>query len=148
MKDILKSFPAEEVEMIIRKASEIMLEADNHRMHIEKKEGAANFVTEYDVKVQRFLEAEFSALLPGCGFLAEEEGESENPLGDGCTFVIDPIDGTTNFMFGRRASCISVAVFYNRQALYGAVYDPYADRFYSGGAGSVSQRRAYFYRRA
>ncbi len=135
MQDILSVFPDREVEEIIREASKIMLEADNHRMRVEKKDGAANFVTEYDVKVQRFLEEKFTALLPGCGFLAEEEGENENPLGDGYTFIIDPIDGTTNFMFGRRASCISVGVFYNRQALYGAVYDPYADRFYSAKAG-------------
>ena len=102
MKDILAAFPAQETEDIIREASKIMLEADKHRMRVEKKEGAANFVTEYDVKVQRFLQEKFSALIPGCSFLAEEEGESENPLSEGYTFVIDPIDGTTNFMFGRQ----------------------------------------------
>lgn len=135
MKDILAAFPAQETEDIIREASKIMLEADKHRMHVEKKEGAANFVTEYDVKVQRFLQEKFSALIPGCSFLAEEEGESENPLSEGYTFVIDPIDGTTNFMFGRRASCICVGVFYNRERIYGAVYDPYTDRFFSAKVG-------------
>ena len=154
MKDLLTSFPEKKIEEIIREASKIMLEADSHRMHIEQKAGAANFVTEYDVKVQRFLQEQFSALVPGCSFLAEEEGESENPLGEGYTFVIDPIDGTTNFMFGRRASCICVGVFYNKERIYGAVYDPYTDRFFSAKAGqgaycngkkiSVSEREPSF----
>ena len=143
MKDLLAGFPAQEIENIIREAAKIMLEADSHRMHIEQKAGAANFVTEYDVKVQRFLQEQFSALIPGCSFLAEEEGESENP-----------IDGTTNFMFGRRASCICVGVFYNKERIYGAVYDPYTDRFFSAKAGqgaycngkkiSVSEREPSF----
>ena len=94
-----------QIEEVIRDAAKIMHEADSARqMQIERKSGTANFVTEYDVRVQRFLEERLSLLLPGCAFLAEEEGEGENPLLDGYTFIIDPIDGTTNFMLGRRAS--------------------------------------------
>ena len=123
--------PTQEIETIIKNAAKLMLEADNARLHVQHKAGSANFVTEYDVKVQRCLQEQFSALLPGCRFLAEEEGESENPLSDDYTFIIDPIDGTTNFMFGRRASCISVALLKDKKTVYGAVYDPYADRYYS-----------------
>lgn len=125
-----------QIEAVIREAAKIMHEADSVRqMHIERKSGTANFVTEYDVKVQRFLEERLSLLLPGCAFLAEEEGEGENPLGDAYTFIIDPIDGTTNFMLGRRASCISVGLLENKEQIYGAVYDPYADRYYSAISG-------------
>ena len=123
--------PTDAIENAIKDAARIMLEADSHRMQIEDKAGPANFVTEYDVKVQRYLQERCAQLIPGCRFLAEEEGENENPLGDDYTFIIDPIDGTTNFMLGRRASCISVALFKDKRAVYAAVYDPYADRFYS-----------------
>lgn len=123
--------PTQEIEVIIRDAAKLMLEADSARLNVQHKSGSANFVTEFDVKVQRFLQEHFSALLPGCCFLAEEEGESENPLSDDYTFIIDPIDGTTNFMLGRRASCISVALLKDKQTVYAAVYDPYADRYYS-----------------
>ena len=126
-KQILKG-----IEETIRDAASIMREAESAReMNIERKCGTANFVTEYDVKVQRFLEERFSKILPGCSFLAEEEGEDKKPIGDGYTFIIDPIDGTMNFMLGRRASCISVGLLKNKAQIYGAVYDPYADKFYS-----------------
>ena len=123
--------PTTEIETIIKNAAKLMLEADSQRLTVQHKSGSANFVTEYDVKVQRYLQEQFLQLLPDCCFLAEEEGENENPLGDDYTFIIDPIDGTTNFMLGRRASCISVALFKDKKAVYAAVYDPYADRFYS-----------------
>ena len=63
--------PAGEIEKIIRDAAKIMLEADSRRMDIQQKSGPANFVTEYDVKVQRFLQQKFTELLPGSSFLAE-----------------------------------------------------------------------------
>jgi len=129
------ALPLADLEWIIREAAKLMLEADSARMHVEEKSGTANFVTEYDVRVQRTLQAAFSELLPGCGYLAEEEGESENAIGAGYTFIIDPIDGTTNFMLGRRASCISVALLEDSKTVYGAIYDPYADRFYMATAG-------------
>lgn len=125
-----------DIEKIIREAANIMHEAEEKRaMQVEKKSGTANFVTEYDVRVQRFLEERFSELLPECAFLAEEEGEGENPLTDGYTFIIDPIDGTTNFMLARRASCISVGLLKDKAQIYGAVYDPYSDRYYSAISG-------------
>ena len=127
--------PDGSMEKIIREASRIMLEADAHRLHITQKSGTANFVTEFDVRVQQFLESAFRKLFPDCEFLAEEEGEGDNPLGDGYTFVIDPIDGTTNFMLGRRTSAISVALLKEKKAVFGAVYDPYSNRYFSAMAG-------------
>lgn len=127
--------PDGSIEKIIRDGAEIMLEADGHRLHIKQKAGTANFVTEYDVRVQHFLEEKLKELIPECAFLAEEEGESDNPVGDGYTFVIDPIDGTTNFMLGRRASCVSVALLKNKRPVYGAIFDPYANRYYAARPG-------------
>lgn len=119
------------IEEIIRKAGKIMEYADREKICFDQKAGAANFVTEYDVKVQKYLEAEFKELMDGdCAFLAEEEGENENPLGEGYTFIIDPIDGTTNFMIDRRNSCISVGLLKNKKPFFGAVYNPYDKRYY------------------
>lgn len=123
--------PDGSIEEIIRNAGKIMLEADRKKISFDQKAGAANFVTEYDVKVQKYLEGEFKTIMDGdCAFLAEEEGESENPLGDGYTFVIDPIDGTTNFMLDRRNSSISVGLLKNKKPFFGAVYNPYDKRYY------------------
>ena len=123
------------IEQIIKDGAQIILGADCHRLKIKEKAGSANFVTEFDVKTQHFLMDSFKALMPECAFLAEEDNEEKNTVGDGYTFVIDPIDGTTNFMLGRRASCISVGLLKNKKPVYGAIYDPYSNRFFSAHVG-------------
>ena len=132
------------IEQIIREGGSIMLEANTAALNIKQKCGTANFVTEFDVRVQHFLEKSFKQLIPECKFLAEEEGENENPVGDGYTFVIDPIDGTTNFMLSRRSSCISVALFKDRKPAYGAIFDPYTNRYFAAipGKGAYCNHRS------
>lgn len=118
------------IEEIIRQAGEIIKSADYSRLGITQKTGSSNFVTEYDVKVQKYLEGELRGIFPECSFLAEEEGQGENGIGEGYTFVIDPIDGTTNFMLGRRSSVISVGLLKDGKPIFGGVYDPYNDKYY------------------
>lgn len=122
----------EEIERIVRSAGEIMLSADRTSLAVSQKEGTANFVTEYDVRVQKYLEGELLSLMGECSFLAEEDGESQNEIGEGYTFVIDPIDGTTNFMLDRHTSVISVGLLYEGEPVFGAVYDPYRNRYFWG----------------
>ncbi len=107
-----------------------MLSAKYESFKVSEKQGTANYVTEFDVKVQRFLEAELSKIIPEAAFLAEEEGEDENKVGDGYTFIIDPIDGTANFTFGVNASVISVALAKDKKTVFGAVYNPYTDEYF------------------
>ena len=135
--------PDGSIEQIIREGGKIMLEADAKALHVKQKSGTANFVTEYDVRVQHFLEESFKKLIPECKFLAEEEDESKNPVESGYTFVIDPIDGTTNFMLGRRSSCISVALFKDKKPAYGAIFDPYTNRYFAAipGMGAYCNHR-------
>ena len=129
---------------IIRQAGEIIRSADYSRLGITQKTGSSNFVTEYDIKVQKYLEAELKKVFPECGFLAEEEGQGENKIGEGYTFVIDPIDGTTNFMLGRRSSVVSVGLLKDGKPIFGGVYDPYNDKYYHavlGGGAYCNDRR-------
>ena len=86
--------------------------------------------TEYDVAVQNFLTGKLSELIPGVKFLAEEEGANANILTDDLTFIIDPIDGTANFVCDLGHSAISVALLENKKPIYGAVYKPYTDEFF------------------
>ena len=122
-----------QIEAIIKEASEIMMEGARKIKDagIRTKGEANNFVTEYDVAVQRFLEEKLAALIPGVMFLAEEEGESGNILTDALTFIIDPIDGTANFMYNVRHSAISVGLFKDKKPIFGAVYNPYSDEYFS-----------------
>ena len=82
---------------IVYEAGKLILSAEH--ISIEKaKEGPANFVTKYDTMVQEFLIKEFKELLPEAAFLGEEEGQCASPADEKYCFIIDPIDGTTNFI--------------------------------------------------
>ena len=111
---------------ILRRAARIMLDYADPQVY--EKGGHADFVTEADVAVQTFLLEELARAYPGAAFLAEEaEG---NTLGDGLTFIIDPIDGTTNYFRRRRCSAISIGAVEGKRPVFGAIYDPYRDEMY------------------
>lgn len=93
------------------------------------KEGHANFVTSADLASQNFLVERLAPLLPGAHFFAEEQ--EENVLAPGYNWVIDPIDGTTNFMRGMRASSISVALTRDGVCVLGVVYNFYTGELFS-----------------
>ena len=121
----------DQIQQIARKAGEIILNARNAQSH--QKEGHFNFVTDTDVAVQGYLKSSLLALLPGARFFAEEQ-ENE-ALTDAPTFVVDPIDGTLNFMRHRNASAISIALLENKQPILGVIYQPYTDEMYTASLG-------------
>lgn len=118
---------------IIRKCGEIMLsvrDIEEDGDNISDKEGQANFVTVFDLKVQKTLISSLSALFPQAYFFAEEKDNSPEKLKEGLCFIIDPIDGTTNFIHELHCSAISVGLYDKGQPLFGAVYDPYMDEMF------------------
>ncbi len=86
----------EQICKIVRKCGDIILNAPRENMQIDAKYGQANFVTEYDGKVQDMLKEELSAVIPEATFIGEE-GEQEAFLEHGKFFIVDPIDGTTPY---------------------------------------------------
>ena len=122
------------IEKSVRQAGEILLSAHLEKEEIFAKEGPANFVTVYDRKIQQFLIGEFRKLLPEAAYYGEEEteGNSHGDIGKGYVFFIDPIDGTTNFLFEYAHSCISVGLSLDGRMIAGFVYDPYNNRMYKG----------------
>ncbi len=111
---------------IILAAGEKMLGFD--QLKVYQKEGHANFVTQADLGVQAFLMEELKKAAPEAVFFAEEK-ENE-ALTDAATFMIDPIDGTTNFMRGRKCSSISVALLQNREPVLAAILNPYTKELF------------------
>jgi myo-inositol-1(or 4)-monophosphatase len=119
----------EKLEAVIREAGLIMLQADNIKEDVENKEGRANFVTKYDVEVQKFLFHKLSVLFPEATFIGEEDNAKDNKHGDFC-FIIDPIDGTTNFIFDMKYSAISIGLMQKEEITIGMVYNPYLDELF------------------
>ena len=114
---------------LVRQCGRIVLSADRDAMRIDAKAGAANFVTEYDTRVQNALHEGLKKLLPQAGFLGEE-GEQTASAGEGLCFVVDPIDGTTNFIKDYHMSCISVGLLRQGVPEIGVVYNPYLDEMF------------------
>ncbi len=128
---------------VIKKAGKIMLSASDIEDGVKEKDGYANFVTEYDVKVQSYLISEIKKLFVNAEFLAEEQEGNTSVLQSECCFVIDPIDGTTNFIHDLRHSAVSVAMLSHGETVLGIVYNPYLDEmfFAKKGAGAFLNGR-------
>jgi myo-inositol-1(or 4)-monophosphatase len=119
----------EKIKNIVKEAGQIMLSAHHIRDGIESKQGRANFVTKYDVEVQNFLYRELGKVLPDAGFIGEEDKSWTESDAKYC-FIIDPIDGTTNFIFDYRHSAISIGLLYQGEIILGVVYNPYLDELF------------------
>ena len=124
----------EKIISIVRQAGEIILSAEDVGAHTHTKTSAADLVTDFDVQVEAFLKRELLTLLPEAVFYGEEEAEREDPT-RGWAFIVDPIDGTTNFVRGIGHSNISVALSKDGEVQLGVVYNPYKGELFSGERG-------------
>ncbi len=112
------------------KAGEILREGLTRKIEVGFK-GRINLVTEIDLASEKTIIGILSAAFPEHGFLAEESGarngnasennHSHRPSG---RWIIDPLDGTTNYAHRYPAFCISIAYEQNGKVLYGLVSDP------------------------
>lgn len=113
---------------IVKAAGEIYKSAGSD-LGIENKGSAVNLVTKYDKTIQDFLFKELEKICPGCSFLGEEGGGNKT-VTNGYCFIIDPIDGTTNFIKGFQHSAISVGLAKDKKLIMGVVLDPDLNNLY------------------
>src|SRR5215469_12326653 len=92
--------------------------------------GPADFVSVADERTERILIEELSRARPGYGFLVEEAGKIEGP-DKTHRFIIDPLDGTTNFLHGIPQFAISIALEREGQIVSGAIYNPVTDEMFT-----------------
>lgn len=109
-------------------AGKIYLEA-NDDLGVEDKGSSVNLVTKYDKAIQEFLIMRFKEIIPDANFLGEE-GDDNKELTNGYCFIIDPIDGTTNFIKGFEHSAISVGLAKDKELIIGVVLDPDLNNIY------------------
>ena len=91
--------------------------------------GPADFVSNADQRTERILFEELTRARPGYGFFGEEGGMREGP-DKSHRFIIDPIDGTTNFLHGVPHFAISIALEREGQLQSAVVYNPITDEMY------------------
>ena len=106
---------------IVRESGAI-ISANHTRPHNIRRKGRIDLVTETDLAVENFLKEHLSALTPDTAFLAEES--SENLSIPTTCWIIDPVDGTTNFAHGLPLTVTSVAYRLNGEIVLGIVNAP------------------------
>jgi fructose-1,6-bisphosphatase/inositol monophosphatase family enzyme len=121
------------VEQIACSTGEFLKEqqAQLHQSDIELK-GTRNFVTHIDTEAEKMLVKKLGELIPGATFLTEEG--TVTYVDGQYTWIIDPLDGTTNYVHGDTPFSVSVALMKDREIILGVVYDPVADELFSASA--------------
>ncbi len=98
---------------------------------IASKSTPTDLVSEADLASEQAIRELLARRRPDDGFLGEEGGSSGGT--SGLSWVVDPLDGTVNFLFGIPHWCVSVAVRDEQGTLAGAVYDPNRDELFTAG---------------
>ena len=120
-------------------AKQIVLEAGDYlRLHlhddlmISKKTGPTDLVTQMDQQVQQDLVEKITYRYPEDRIFAEENG-LRSPISEGSVWVIDPIDGTNNFVTQKEDFAVMVAYFEEGLGQFGLIYDVMRDHLFFGG---------------
>ena len=93
------------------------------------RKGAGDFVSKADIAAEKILKEELMGARPTYGWLAEEGGETpgEDPTR---RWIVDPLDGTTNFLHGLPHWAISIALEHKGKIVSGVIYDPAKDEMF------------------
>jgi len=122
-----------------RKAGDLIVRASDELDRITPQaKGAADFVTEVDIAAEKEILYHLQKTYPDHGFLAEESGRTGNPEAD-TVWLIDPLDGTTNFMRGIPHYCVSLACVVNGKVEHAVVLDPVRREEFTASRGRGAQ---------
>ena len=106
------------------KASKVLIRdfGELEKLQVSKK-GPQDFVTNSDIKVEKILIEELKRARPNYSILSEENGIEKNK-DQSYTWIIDPIDGTVNFLHGIPHFAISIALQFKNEIISGLIFDP------------------------
>lgn len=114
----------------VRKAGRKLARDFGEVEHLQvSKKGPADFVSTADAKAEETLFDELSRARPGYSFLMEERGLVEGTDKSHC-WIVDPLDGTTNFLHGQPHFAVSVALEREGELIAGVIYNPATDDFF------------------
>lgn len=128
-------------ETVARDAAELVLAAYERRgagLAVDTKSTDTDLVTAVDRDAERLIRARLAELRPGDSVLGEEDGGVLAAAPDAVTWVVDPIDGTVNFVYGLPSFSVSVAAEVDGVSVAGAVVEPVSGRCWTGVRGGGS----------
>ena len=116
-----------------RRAGVIISRAQNRLYDLRvSQKGLRDYVTQIDVEAEKAIIETLSLAYPSHAILAEESGESGE---SDYTWVIDPLDGTTNFLHNIPQYCVSIALKQKEEITHAVVYDPNRNHLFTASKG-------------
>ncbi len=128
---------------IARDAGNILLKKFGRKINISKK-GEIDLVTEADLASEKFIIEKIKSYYPQHSILAEESGDAVLIGESKWKWIIDPLDGTTNFAHGYPCFCVTLAVEHNEEIVIGVTFDPTRDELFAaekGGGASLNNKK-------
>ena len=111
-----------------------LLKEGLHRPHDIRYKGAIDLVTEMDVAAEQLILRAIAATYPDHAVLAEESGDSQSSSSD-YKWVVDPLDGTTNYAHGLPIYCVSIGLEHQGVPVLGVIYAPSLGELFCGEQG-------------
>jgi myo-inositol-1(or 4)-monophosphatase len=116
---------------VAREAGALLLDGQRRaRAVVETKSTRTDMVTEMDRAAEALIVTRLHAARPGDAVLGEEGGEREASAAGGVRWVVDPLDGTTNYLYGHPTFAVSIAAESGGRTLVGVVFDPAHDELF------------------
>ncbi|KAK6465954.1 inositol monophosphatase [Scheffersomyces coipomensis] len=123
---------------LARQAGQILINDSLTRNHnIQLKKNAVDIVTETDLKIENFIKLNIQKSYPDHKFIGEESYSTKNAnektylVDNSPTWIVDPLDGTVNFVHLFPMTCISIGFTINGKAVAGAIFAPFINQMYS-----------------
>src|SRR5437867_7754503 len=126
---------------VAKDAGRLLRDRVGTRIDVDHK-GSINLVTDVDLASERLIREAISTYYPRHEVLAEEGGLSEST--SEYRWIVDPLDGTTNYAHGYPVFCVSIGLEYQGEMVLGVVYDPMREELFTAerGAGATLNNRA------
>ncbi len=118
-----------------REAGKILLDKFGKKINVYKK-GNINLVTEADLASEKFIIDQINTYYPKHSILAEESGVAVVDGESKWKWIIDPLDGTTNFAHGYPCFCVTIALEHEGNIVVGVTFDPTRDEMFAAEKGS------------
>lgn len=123
----------QEIKDWLYEAGEKIKASFREELKVDQKSNRTDLVTNMDRDIQKFLIENIQSAYPKARILAEESGYNTLDTMEGTVFVIDPIDGTLNFVLEKENFCIMLAVYEEGQSKLGFIYNVMQEELYWGG---------------
>jgi len=117
----------DQLQDVMTKSGQLVMQYFRQELQVSCKQDGS-LVTNVDIENEKFLRQELAIIKPDAGFIAEESGCKD----DQCDYVwvIDPLDGTRNFVKGIPHFCIILALTFHEEPIVAAIYNPITKDFY------------------